>query len=113
MTARGADPDATADLIERVRSSGVGERGRWDRMARRVRRGGALSGEDAAYLSSFARIYGDSGVTPRSRMLHTRLSAEDAKPRCASCGRASEFYCVQNDAYFCGVHVVGHDSNER
>jgi len=107
------DPRAAIEMIERMKLARIGEYDRWERLAKKIRGGQALEEGEAAYLARFARIYRDSGVTSRSRILHVRLSEEDQRPKCLTCGERSEFYCNQNDAYFCAAHIVGHDENER
>ncbi len=113
MTAYDTDPKATIELIERMKLARIGEHARWERMAKKIRGSQVLEGGEVAYLARFARVYNDSGVTSRSRILHVRLSEEDQRPKCLACGEKSEFYCNQNDAYFCATHIVGHDENER
>ncbi len=106
-----ADHQATRDLIERMKLARVGEYKRWAKLAKKMDRGIQLSPDEVAYVARMAGTY-RSGVAPRSRIIHTKLSPEDPKPRCSMCGDASLYYCGMNDAYFCQEHVVGHDENE-
>ena len=112
MSLRGADAGATAEIVRRMRRARIGDRRRWQRIEAKLKRSQDLSGDEAGYVATLSRIYGDAGVTVRTRILHTRLSEEDPRPGCLSCGGPSEFYCNQNDAYLCGACVVGHDENE-
>ena len=48
-----------------------------------------------------------------NRILHTKLSNDDKKPKCALCEHSSSFYCNMNDLYYCENHIVGHDENEH
>ncbi len=107
------DPGAALEIIERMRLARIGEYRRWCRLASRIKRSGEVSADDAAYLARFARVYDGARRGTRTRIYHVRLSEEDERPGCQTCRRESEFYCNQNDAYFCAVHVVGHDENER
>lgn len=108
----GIDPEATAEIIEHMRASKIGDYAKWGRLAKKIRDARELSPEEQDYFTRFARVYDRSGVTARSRIFHVRLSDEDPRPKCCQCGQASEFYCNQNDVYLCGAHVIGHDENE-
>jgi len=113
MTVYDVDPKTTIELIERMKVAKVGEYDRWVKLAKKIKGRQALEEDEIDYLARFARTYRGPGVTSRSRILHVRLSEEDQKPKCLMCGEKSEFYCNQNDAYFCAAHIVGHDENER
>ncbi len=106
------DAKATAEIIERMKASRIGNYAKWNILIKKIRNDEELSATDANYLSNFTRIYKSSRVTAHSRILHLRLSDEDPRPKCQQCGKRSEFYCNQNDAYFCRIHVIGHDENE-
>ena len=107
------DPKTTIDLIERMKAARVGDYAKWQRLSGKIRKGRSLDADEINYFATFARIYKNSTITARSGILHVRLSKEDEKPKCMVCGEESAFYCNQNDAYFCGTHVIGHDENER
>lgn len=101
----------TLEIIESLKGARIGEKSRWNRISKRIKEYEKISKEDLEYFARLARIYKD-GVRTRSRTCHFRLSKDDDKPPCKSCGIESDFYCSMNDAYFCQVHVVGHDKNE-
>lgn len=105
--------ESAIDTIERMRIARIGSRAKWKKLTRKIQGNIELDANEMGYLASFSKIYGNAEVTRRSKMLHVRLSKEDDRPRCSTCGTESEFYCNQNDAYFCSIHVIGHDENER
>ena len=107
------DPDATTELIQRMRLARMGDYTKWKKLVRKINNHQMFTEEEMSYFTMYARMYKKSKTTARSRILHVRLSEEDTKPKCQSCRRRSEFYCNQNDAYFCSIHIVGHDENER
>ena len=109
-----ADPAGRkmAESVERLRAAKIGNPKRWKAMAKKLRDGRDLNPEDLEYYSNITRIYGETGVRPRSRRYHTKLSELDPKPPCRECGDDSAYYCNMNDQYFCAAHLVGHDENE-
>ena len=107
------DKKRTLEMIQRMQFARIGEYSKWKSMIKKLENDGDLNAEELGYVSSLARIYKDAGVTHTSGILHTRLSEEDKKPPCISCGEESLFYCNMNDAYYCMTHVIGHDENER
>jgi hypothetical protein len=100
------------DLIERMKLAKIGEYQRWKKIIKKINCDEALDDEDSKYFSTLTRIYKDFKISERSKIYHTKLSKEDSKLPCKTCGEESLFYCNMNDAYFCQVHVVGHDENE-
>lgn len=100
------------DLIERMKLAKIGEYQRWKKIIKKINCDETLDDEDSKYFSTLTRIYKDSKISERSKIYHTKLSKEDLKLPCKTCGEESLFYCNMNDAYFCQVHVVGHDENE-
>ena len=106
------DFQKTIDIIERMKLAQIGEYKKWEKLIKKIKNEEELSPSDLEYFSSFTRIYKDSRKHFRSKNYHTRLSEQDEKPPCKSCGEESQFYCNMNDEYFCTIHVVGHDENE-
>lgn len=91
----------------------IGDQRRLEKIAKHLSETDYLEEPDAKYIASLTRLYKDGNVTRVSnRNFHIRLSLEDHKPACSTCGKKSSFYCNMNDAYFCELHVVGHDENE-
>ena len=95
-----------------MKRSGIGERSRWNKISKRIEEYEKLSKEDLEYFARLTRIYKESSIKVRPKTYHLKLSKDDEKPPCNNCGNNSEFYCIMNDAYFCSVHVIGHDKNE-
>jgi len=106
------DTEKTLELIERMKLAKIGKYKKWDQIVKKINSSKELNPGDLAYFSNFTRIYKDSKVTSKSKIFHTKLSEHDKKPPCHTCGQESLFYCNMNDAYFCPVHVIGHDENE-
>jgi hypothetical protein len=106
------DSKKTLEIIERMKLAKIGEYDRWESLIKKIQGGTNLNSDDLFYVSNFARIYEDAKTSPKSKIYHTKLSEKDEKPRCKECGNDSLYYCNMNDAYFCPIHVVGHDENE-
>ena len=106
------DRKKTLEIIERMKLAKIGEYSKWESLIKKLNKGDELNAEELGYFSSLTRIYKDAKVTPRSKIHHTKLSEQDKKPPCQSCGKESLFYCNMNDAYYCTTHVIGHDENE-
>ena len=106
------DSKKTLELIERMKLAKIGDYKRWEKIIKKINDGQLLEGEDSEYFSSLTRIYKNLKVSSRSKIYHTKLGELDPKPACKTCGQESLFYCNVNDAYFCSIHVVGHDENE-
>lgn len=102
----------TLEIIDSMKRSGIGEKSRWNRITKKIEEYEKLSKEDLDYFTRLARIYKNSGIRIRTKTYHIKLNKEDEKPPCKNCGIESGFYCIMNDAYFCPIHVVGHDKNE-
>ena len=106
------DRKKTLELIERMKLAKIGEYSKWKSIIKKINKGDELNTEELGYFSSLTRIYKDSKISSRSKIFHVKLSEQDKKPPCKSCGEESLFYCNMNDAYYCTAHVVGHDENE-
>ena len=106
------DKEKTLELIERMKLARIGEYKMWEKIANKLHHGIDLNEEDVRYFSSLSRTYKDAKITSRTKIYHMKLSEEDSKPPCKTCGSESLFYCNMNDAYYCHTHVVGHDENE-
>ena len=106
------DRKKTLELIERMKLAKIGEYSKWESLIKKLNKGYKLNAEELGYFASLTRIYKDAKVTSRSKIYHTKLSEQDKKPPCKSCGEESLFYCNMNDAYYCTAHVIGHDENE-
>jgi len=106
------DVKNTLEIIERMKFARIGEYRKWERIAKKIKNDQNLSASELEYFTTFTRIYKNLGASNRSKIFHTRLSANDVKPKCHLCGNESEFYCNMNDQYFCIIHIVGHDENE-
>lgn len=100
------------DLIERMKLAKIGEYQIWEKIIRKINHNEKLGDDDSEYFATLTRIYKDSKISGRSKIYHTKLTKEGLKPPCKTCGEESLFYCNMNDAYFCQIHVVGHDENE-
>jgi len=106
------DKEKTLELIERMKLAKIGEYKMWKKIANKLRKDVDLDEEDLRYFATLSRTYKDAKITRRTKIYHTKLSVEDSKPPCKTCGSESLFYCNINDAYYCHIHVVGHDENE-
>lgn len=109
---RPIDSKKTLELIERLKLAKIGEYKKWETLTKKLQNGSELNSDELFYVSNFARIYKNAQISPKSKMYHSKLSENDEKPPCKECGKESLFYCNMNDAYFCPIHVVGHDDNE-
>ena len=107
------DSQKTIEIIERMKLAQIGEYKKWEALIKKIKKDEELSSSELDYFSKFTRIYKSSQKSVRSKNYHTRLSEQDEKHPCKSCGQESQFYCNMNDEYFCTIHVVGHDDNER
>ena len=107
------DSKKTLEIIERMKLAKIGEYDKWETIIKKIKREEPLNQGELEYYTNITRIYKDSGITSRSKVYHTKLSDQDEKPPCKVCGENSLYYCNMNDQYFCTVHVVGHDENER
>lgn len=106
------DTEKTLELIERMKQAKIGEYKKWEKIIQKIKNGKEISQLESEYFASLARIYKKGTISKRSKIFHFRLSEQDTKPPCQSCGEKSSYYCNMNDAYFCEIHVVGHDENE-
>ena len=93
-------------LVGRIRGSEAAE---LNRMVKELDRDGSMDMRQTERVARYVRVY-RSGAA-RSRIYHVKLSTHDTAA-CGTCGARAAFYCNMNDAYFCEVHVVGHDENE-
>jgi len=103
----------TIEIINKMRMAKIGDTARLDKITKFLLEQNNLEKPDTEYLAMLTRLYKDGNVTrTNSKNYHMKLSPEDLKPACSICGEKSLFYCNMNDAYFCEIHVVGHDENE-
>lgn len=107
------DSKKTLEVIERMKLAKIGEYDKWEKIIKKIKKEEPLNQGELEYYTNLTRIYKDSAITSRSKVYHTKLSDQDKKPPCKVCGENSLYYCNMNDQYFCTVHVVGHDENER
>ena len=107
------DKEKTLEVIERMKLAKIGEYDKWEAIIKKIKKEETLNQGELEYYTNLTRIYKDSTITSRSKAYHTKLSEQDEKPPCKVCGNDSLYYCNMNDQYFCTVHVVGHDENER
>ena len=107
------DKEKTLEVIERMKLAKIGEYDKWEAIIKKIKKEEPLNQGELEYYTNLTRIYKDSAITSRSKVYHTKLSEQDEKPPCKVCGDDSLYYCNMNDQYFCTVHVVGHDENER
>ena len=107
------DSKKTLEVIERMKLAKIGEYDKWETIIKKIKKDEPLNQGELEYYTNLTRIYKDSSITSRSKVYHTKLSDQDEKPPCKVCGDNSLYYCNMNDQYFCTVHVVGHDENER
>ena len=106
------DSQKTIEVIERMKLAKIGEYSKWEKIIKKIKKEIPLNPGEIEYYTNLTRIYKDSTITTRSRTIHTKLSTEDKKPPCKTCGESSQYYCGINDQYFCTIHIVGHDENE-
>lgn len=107
------DTELTINIIKRMQQAKIGNYAKWTKMIKKVSKHRPLNEYEQRYFATFTRIYKKGKITPRTKIFHIKLSEEDSKPKCSTCQLESSFYCNQNDAYFCKIHVIGHDENER
>ena len=105
-------PENTIEVIERMKLARIGEYKKWEAIIKKIKNNQPLEPGELKYYTTLTRIYKDANITSRSKVYHTKLSEQDEKPPCKTCGNNSSYYCNMNDQYFCTVHVVGHDKNE-
>jgi len=106
------DGEKTIEIIERLQLAQIGEYKKWEKIIRKIKNEEILSPSELGYFTNFTRIYKKSETVNRSKIYHTKLSEQDIKPKCTTCGEKSDFYCNMNDQYFYITHVVGDDGNE-
>ncbi len=106
------NPEYTIDIIEQLKAAKIGNYTKWKKLIKKIQNYEKLNEAEISYLTTFTRVYKNSKITARSKILHVKLSKEDQRPKCQSCEEKSDFYCNQNDAYFCKTHIIGHDNNE-
>ena len=106
------DTKKTLEIIERMKLAKIGQYDKWEKIIKKLKKEQKLNAEEIEYYSNLTRIYKDSKITYRSKNFHSKLSEQDEKPPCKTCGEISEYYCNMNDQYFCTIHIVGHDENE-
>ena len=106
------DSQKTLEIIERMKLAKIGEYKKWEAIIKKIKNEQPLNQGELEYYTNLTRIYKDSIISSRSKIYHTKLSEQDEKPPCKTCGEDSLYYCSMNDQYFCTVHVVGHDENE-
>ena len=107
------DKEKTLEVMERMKLAKIGEYDKWEAIIKKIKKEETLNQRELEYYTNLTRIYKDSAITSRSKVYHTKLSEQDEKPPYKVCGEDSLYYCNMNDQYFCTVHVVGHDENER
>ena len=106
------DSQRTLEIIEKMKLAKIGKHKKWDKIIKKIKKEQPLNPGELLYYTNLTRIYKDSTIT-RSRVYHAKLSEYDIKPPCDVCGESSLYYCNMNDQYFCTIHLVGHDENER
>lgn len=106
------DTKKTLEIIERMKLAKIGQYKKWEKIIKKIKNNQELNTEELGYYSNLTRIYKDSKIASRSKIFHSKLSEQDEKPSCKTCGQVSQYYCNMNDQYFCAIHVVGHDENE-
>jgi len=106
------DSKKTLEVIDRMKLAKIGKYKKWESIIKKIKNKQSLNPEELKYYTNLTRIYKNSNITNRSKIYHTKLSEEDEKPPCSSCGMNSLYYCNMNDQYFCTIHIVGHDENE-
>ena len=106
------DSKKTLEIIDRLKLAKIGEYGKWKSIIKKIEAGKQLDEIERSYFSNFTRIYKEGKIKARSKIYHMKLSEKDQKPSCRECGEESSFYCNVNDAYFCSIHVIGHDEDE-
>ena len=106
------DSEKTIDVIERMKHAKIGSYKKWEKIIKKIRNEEPLNPGELEYYTVLTRIYKNANITSRSKTYHTKLSEQDEKPPCDTCGNDSLYYCNMNDQYFCTIHIVGHDKNE-
>ncbi len=106
------DSKKTLEIIERLKLAKIGEYKKWESLIEKIQNNVSLNPDEIAYFTNFTRIYKNAQISRRTKAYHTKLSENDVKPPCKECKNESLYYCTMNDAYFCSIHVVGHDDNE-
>jgi galactose-1-phosphate uridylyltransferase len=106
------DSQKTIEVIERMKLAKIGKYRKWETIIKKIKKKAPLNPAELEYYTNLTRIYKDSTIISRSKIYHTKLSEDDKKPPCKTCGENSLYYCSMNDQYFCTIHVVGHDENE-
>ena len=106
------DSEKTLQIIERMKFARIGEYKKWEAIVKKIKNEQSLNLEEMEYYTNITRIYKNGNISNKSKIYHTKLSEEDQKPPCKTCGEGSLYYCNINDQYFCTVHVIGHDENE-
>lgn len=99
-------------MLERLKLAKIGNYRKWQSLIKKIQNDEEISQAEREYFSLITRIYKDVKVISRTKIYHTKLSLNDPKPKCNMCDGESSYYCNMNDAYFCQVHVIGHDENE-
>lgn len=106
------DSKKTIEIINRLKIAKIGDYKKWERIIKKINNRIELNAEEYFYISRLANTYKDGQISRHTKIYHSKLSDLDTKPPCDSCGEKSLFYCNMNDAYFCEIHVTGHDENE-
>ncbi|MBS1267559.1 MAG: hypothetical protein MAG458_00263 [Nitrosopumilus sp.] len=106
------DTKKTLEIIEEMKLAKIGEYKKWESIIKKIYNEEPLNQFQTEYFSNMTRIYKNSNITYRSKIIHTKLSELDEKPPCEECSEKSKFYCNMNDQYYCICHIVGHDENE-
>ena len=106
------DSEKTLEIIEGMKLSKIGRNKKWEKIIKKIKNKQSLNSVETEYFTNITRIYKSSKITSKSKIYHHKLSEEDKKPPCDTCGEKSLYYCNMNDLYFCTIHVVGHDKNE-
>jgi len=106
------DIKKTLDVIKKMQLAKIGDYKKWEKITRKLTAGKKPNNDELQYFAKISRIYKNANVTNRSKIFHTKLSPDDKKPPCKSCGGESLYYCNMNDDFYCMAHVVGHDENE-
>lgn len=97
------------DVIEQMKLARIGQYDTWKEIEDRIRKKQEMTDAHRSYYVSMTRIYRSARVTPRSRIVHTKLSKDDPRPPCSECAADSDYYCNVADEYYCTEHVMGHD----
>ena len=107
------DSKKTLEIAERMQLAKIGEYKKWQKIINKIKDNQPLDLAEYRYCANMARIYKNSNTSSRTRIYHSKLSEQDYKPICQICDQESSYYCNMNDQYFCTIHIVGHDENER